>query len=122
MNADDRSAAPFDDGLQPERTALAWRRTGLALLGGSLLAARILSALLPMWTLVPAGLGIAGAVGVLITAHLRYRRVHLALTSSAGTGGSLLHGGGLNFAVAALTTAVGVGALVVAVAAFRHPW
>ncbi len=113
----DRSAAPFDDGLQPERTALAWRRTGLALLAGSLVAARILTAILPIWTLVPAGLGVAGAVGVLVTAHRRYRRVHLALTS-AGHAEIPLHGGGLSAVVATLAAAFGLGALVVTVVGF----
>lgn len=69
----------FDPGLQPERTSLAWRRTGLAMLVGSLTAARILSETLGAWA---ATIGLAGAVaaGVLLfTVHRRYAAHHSAL-------------------------------------------
>jgi uncharacterized membrane protein YidH (DUF202 family) len=109
--------APFDDGLQPERTALAWRRTGLALLAGSLAATRILPEVLPTWTVVPAGFGIAVSVVVLVAAHLRYRAVHAALTA-AESAEVPLHGGGLPALVAAFTALGGLGALVVAVVTY----
>lgn len=109
--------AAFDDGLQPERTALSWRRTGLALLGASSGAARILPEILPVWTVVPAGLGIAISFGVLVAAHRRYRRVHAALTSSESAE-IPLHGGGLPAVVAALVAAGGIGAMLVIVIKF----
>jgi uncharacterized membrane protein YidH (DUF202 family) len=109
---ENRSDAPFDDGLQPERTALSWRRTGLALLAGSLGATRLLQEILPDWTVVPAGFGIAASLAVLVAAHLRYRAVHLALTSSESAEVPL-HGGALPAAVAGLIVAGGLAALAV---------
>ncbi|MBO0881189.1 MAG: DUF202 domain-containing protein, partial [Mycobacterium sp.] len=110
----DDGEAVFDDGLQPERTALSWRRTGLALLGASSGAARVLPEILPVWTVVPAGLGIVISFGVLVAAHRRYRAVHAALTSSESAE-MPLHGGGLPAVVAALVAAGGLGAMVVTV-------
>lgn len=107
--------APFDDGLQPERTALAWRRTGLALLAGSLGATRVLPDVLPIWTVVPAGLGTVVSLGVLIAAHLRYRRVHASLASSADVPA---HGGALPAVVAGLSLAGAIGALLATLIAF----
>lgn len=74
--------APFDPGLQPERTALAWRRTGLALLVGSFVAARILPELLGAWSAL---LGLTGVVisGILLAMiHRRYRGHHGQLTTA----------------------------------------
>lgn len=79
---DDRSSRPFDAGLQPERTALAWRRTALALVVGAVVGIRVLPALLGTWALVPAGAGIVLAVVLLIASHARYRRQHELLTSA----------------------------------------
>ncbi|MDN4599484.1 DUF202 domain-containing protein [Leifsonia virtsii] len=72
-------STPFDPGLQPERTALAWRRTCLAVLAGSLVAARILPELFGAWSAL---LGIAGAVAaatLLAAVHRRYRSHHRRL-------------------------------------------
>jgi len=75
-------STPFDPGLQPERTALAWRRTGLALLVGSFVAARTLPELIGAWSAL---LGLTGVMiaGILLAMiHLRYRRHHRQLTTT----------------------------------------
>ncbi|MBF4621697.1 DUF202 domain-containing protein [Clavibacter sp. VKM Ac-2542] len=115
MNAPDAAARPSDPGLQPERTALAWRRTALALVAGSLLGLRVLPTLLGAAGLVVAAAGVIAALAVLTTAHLRYRRVHRILTSaSADPATTALPGGALPALVAALTACAGVAALFLA--------
>lgn len=103
----------FDKGMQPERTALAWRRTGLALTVVSLGATRVLPGLLGAWVLIPAGIGIALSVWVLAAAHRRHVQAHRILTSS-NTARVALHGGGLPAIVAVLTAGMGCLALIVA--------
>lgn len=71
----------FDAGLQPERTALAWRRTALALAGGALVAVRVVPALTGPWAYLPTGAGLVLAIAILALAHQRYRLVHRALVS-----------------------------------------
>jgi uncharacterized membrane protein YidH (DUF202 family) len=60
----------FDPGLQPERTALAWRRTLLAVAVGALVSLRILPPVLGSWSI---GLSLGGVVagGVLWAAARR---------------------------------------------------
>lgn len=82
--------APFDSGLQLERTLLAWRRTWLALGVGVAVAVRYGNSLLPptsFW------LGLFG-LGAITVAYLasanRYRsanRILLSVPSSLPTGG-----------------------------------
>jgi uncharacterized membrane protein YidH (DUF202 family) len=48
-----------DRGAQPERTALAWRRTALSAAGGSLIAARLSA---PSLGVVAVAVGVLGAV------------------------------------------------------------
>lgn len=55
------SGAVWDAGLQPERTALAWRRTALALTGAGLVLPRILGGALGWWVALPSGLVIVAA-------------------------------------------------------------
>ncbi|PPF70441.1 DUF202 domain-containing protein [Clavibacter michiganensis] len=113
-----RGERPYDPGLQPERTALAWRRTALALVVGSLLGLRALPAVLGAPGLALAFVGVALALSVLVTAHRRYRRVHRILTTRAADPaappGAALPGGALPALVAALTAVAGLAALAVA--------
>jgi hypothetical protein len=126
------SDRPWDPGLQPERTALAWRRTGLALTVGSLIGLRVLPALLGPAAYAVAGLAVAASLGVLWAAHRRYRRVHRLLVSGGDVAGGAVSdadtstrsdgrvattGGALPAAVAALALAAGIAALVVALGA-----
>ena len=121
------SDGPWDPGLQPERTALAWRRTGLALTVGSLIGLRVLPPLLGPAAYVLAGLGVVASLAVLAAAHRRYRRVHRLLLAARDAGHARADGGSasspsrvpttggaLPAATAALALAAGLGALVVA--------
>jgi putative membrane protein len=83
--------ALFDPGLQPERTALAWRRTALGIAVGAVLSFRLLPPVLGLWSI---GVGVAGLLMSAATwtlAGRRARRVQSALLSSSGP----LPGGGL---------------------------
>ena len=63
-----------DPGLQPERTALAWRRTALALMVGPVVAARLLVPDLGAVAAVAAGGGLALGVYVAVSSAGRHRR------------------------------------------------
>lgn len=115
MNTDDRRTQPFDAGLQPERTALAWRRTGLALAVGALVGVRILPAVLGDWALIPAGAGLIVAFVVLWASHRRYLTQHEILTS-ADSDRIPLPGGGLPALVASLVIFAGLAVLLVVLA------
>lgn len=78
-----RKSRPFDIGLQPERTALAWRRTALALVVAAVVGIRVLPTLLGPWAIIPAGVGIALAVAILVASHYRYQQHHERLTTAA---------------------------------------
>lgn len=115
---------PFDVGLQPERSALAWRRTALALTVGPLVMARLLAPALGTWAVVIAVGGVLFGLFLLLGSAARYRRVHEALTGRAAPGrrsGFVPHealpGGALLLATA-LVPAVG-GAVTLAVV-LRH--
>ena len=81
MSAD----APFDVGLQPERTALAWQRTALALSVAFLVTARLLAHESSSLALAVGGAGILVALALLAAGQRRYRTSHVALTSASAT-------------------------------------
>ena len=113
-NSSGRSDRPFDAGLQPERTALAWRRTALAVAVASLAALRILPEVLGLWALIPAALCAGVSFVALLLTHRRYRRIHTMLTSSESDRVAL-SGGFLPALMAGATLGGGVLALVAAV-------
>lgn len=77
-------SAPFDPGLQPERTGLAWRRTMLALTAGALLTLRLLPQVLGLWGL-GAGLLASTAAGTLAAlGERRFRRMRRVLVTATG--------------------------------------
>jgi uncharacterized membrane protein YidH (DUF202 family) len=93
--------ALFDPGLQPERTALAWRRTALSLAVGAVVSFRLLPPVLGLWSI---GVGVAGlllSAATWILAGRRARRVQRALLSSSGP----LPGGGLPLLLTLIVTA-----------------
>jgi len=100
----------FDPGLQPERTALAWRRTGLAVAVGAIASTRVLAPTLGAGAVVIGLLGLVLAVLLVIGSTRRARRVDVALSRdgclASGPGGRLVA------TVCIACTAVGVAALV----------
>lgn len=69
----------FDRGLQPERTALAWRRTALSVLVGSAAGARLLAPQLGSVVVAAGVLGGAFGVWLYVSAGTRARRVTATL-------------------------------------------
>lgn len=83
-------STPFDAGLQPERTLLAWRRTCLALGLGSVVAVRFTAEEFGVVGVVLGGVGVVLAATAYLAAAARYRRVHEELSAaSAPTGDGL---------------------------------
>lgn len=79
--------APFDPGLQPERTELAWRRTALAIGVGSLVALRLLPAALgdPWWVLAGIG-GLLASAAIWVHGRRRLRTVNAVLARDGDRG------------------------------------
>lgn len=71
----------FDVGLQAERTALAWRRTTLAMAVAAVGAGRLALPTIGTIAVAVAGLGLVQVVVVGISAERRYRLVHRSLTA-----------------------------------------
>ena len=68
-----------DIGAQPERTALAWRRTALALVVGSVVAARLTAPVLGVLGVVIGVLGAGLAAAVWWSAGRRYALVRRSM-------------------------------------------
>lgn len=100
-----------DEGMQLERTSLAWQRTALGLVAASLAAGRGLEHVFGLAAWGAAGVGVTAAVCLFVGAHRRYRsgRRHLSRIDP----GSLPTGARTVLATAALTAVLGGGALLV---------
>lgn len=108
----------FDRGMQPERTALAWRRTALAMGVGSIAALRVFPLAFGPAALVPAGIAVVISITVFVFAQLRYRRNHRALIADRATDQPVvLAGGGMVALVAVATLGFAVIAAVLLVVA-----
>lgn len=101
----------FDEGLQPERTELAWRRTALSIAVGSLVALRILPELLASVVWIWPGLAGLAFSAVLWTLS---RRRGVWWTRSLLRGGQL-PGAGLLLTLTLFTLGAGVLLVVIAV-------
>ncbi|MFC7404058.1 DUF202 domain-containing protein [Georgenia alba] len=105
---------PWDAGLQPERTELAWRRTVLAVTTGTVIAARYLGASSVVLGLALPLLALLGGVVLLQAGTVRFRRLNDELYAS-GTDDPdrpVLPGG----AMLAVVTTMSVGIAVVSAA------
>ena len=71
----------WDAGLQPERTALAWQRTALTILGLGFALPRFTWTTLGPWSVALGALPVLGAISLLFLNHRRYRQTHHTLKS-----------------------------------------
>lgn len=110
---------PFDPGLQPERTELAWRRTALAIAIGSVISLRIFPLLLPAdaaaWGLAPGVVGIGAACALWVAARRRQLQTTAALQSPPAAEPSpvALPGSGMLLALTMLAAAFGAVSLAI---------
>lgn len=107
--------APFDPGLQPERTELAWRRTCLALGIGSLVAMRVLPAAFDSaWWVLAGAAALVATAGLWLWARRRYLAVGTVLHRDGDRG--RLPGAGLIFALTAFVMTIALTSLGVTLA------
>ncbi|WP_166785491.1 DUF202 domain-containing protein [Cryobacterium cryoconiti] len=74
---------PFDPGLQPERTLLAWQRTVLALAVGAVVGMRLTAPAFGGAALVAGLIGLALSLAAYVGVRFRYRRAQAALQARA---------------------------------------
>jgi uncharacterized membrane protein YidH (DUF202 family) len=98
-----------DIGAQPERTALAWRRTALALVVGSVVAARLTAPVLGVLAVAMGVVGAGLAAAVWGSAGRRYAVVRRCMDEERPLDGSA---GPALAATAAVCTVVGLLAMV----------
>lgn len=94
-----------DRGLPAERTALAWLRLALSLLGAALVLTRLAAQRDAVLTAVSAGLGIPLSAAVSVLGWRRYLR------TTHGLGSGVLPDAVLPAALAALTALLGIAGL-----------
>jgi Domain of unknown function (DUF202) len=102
---------PWDPGLQPERTQLAWRRTVAAVAVGALVSLRVLPPVLGSWAVAVSGAGLLAGGALWVAAGRRARSVDRVVRSPGG----LLPDGALLLGLVAVVT-TGAALAVVAVA------
>ena len=100
----------FDAGFQPERTALAWRRTLMSLAAAFLAGSRILLEQVGSWSYAIAGVGLAVVAVLAVVTERRYRAAHHHLTQVDRE--SLPHDGALIAGAAAVTMLAGLAAML----------
>jgi uncharacterized membrane protein YidH (DUF202 family) len=66
-------AVPRDPGLQPERTALSWQRSALALAAATIVIGRLTFSAVGLVALFVVAVGVIHAAVVFATAHRHYR-------------------------------------------------
>lgn len=96
----------WDEGLQPERTFLAWQRTNLSLLAATVVVARLVALDNLLLGGIIAGLGLLIVSAITVRTQRRYRRVHRVLHA-----GDALPGGRANLAMTGMLLLAGLGAL-----------
>ena len=103
-----------DPAAPQERTALAWRRTGLALLVGSLTIGRLTLDAIGPAVVLPTVVGVAAAGWVVVLALRARRLARLARPHPGEPGFSVLVDGRLPAVVAALVGGLALGELLAA--------
>ena len=69
----------FDEGLQQERTGLAWDRTSLSMIVAGLVLMRNPSSVIPLLPMTVGGVIVVTGTWLGLVSYLRYRRLHRVL-------------------------------------------